>query len=73
MPLYNLRERSRTNIVEKLDLETLKGAYFFRDAYNMDVYFDDFDDKSSDYFRLDYDPSFSYPCYSLSLHPYPHS
>jgi len=25
----------------------------------MDVYFDDFDDKSGDYFRLDYDPSFS--------------
>tara|TARA_R110001592_G_scaffold58821_2_gene178354 strand:+ start:27206 stop:30745 length:3540 start_codon:yes stop_codon:yes gene_type:complete len=26
----------------------------------MDVYFDDYDDKSGDYFRLDYDPSFSF-------------
>ena len=59
MPQYNLRQRARQNIIEKLDLDTLKGTYFFRDAYNMDVYFDDFDDKSGDYLRLDYDPTFN--------------
>ena len=42
-----------------MQIETLQGQYFFQDLYNMEVYFDDFDDKSGDYFRLDFDPSFN--------------
>jgi len=51
--------RNRRNVVERLQIETLQGQYFFQDLYNREVYFDDFDDKSGDYFRLDYDPSFN--------------
>ena len=59
MPQYSRRQSQRRNTVERINLETIQGTYTFRDAYNMDVYFDDFDDKSGDYFRLDYDPSFN--------------
>ena len=47
------------NRVERLQVETTVGQYFFQDLYNRDVYFEDFDDKSSNYFKLDYDLSFN--------------
>jgi len=49
-----------TNRIERLQAEALQGQYFFRDLYNREVYFDDFDDKSMDYFRLDFDSSFNF-------------
>jgi len=48
------------NRIERLQVETLTGQYFFRDLYNKDVYFEDFENKSMKYFRLDYDPSFNF-------------
>tara|TARA_R100001015_G_C4635340_1_gene204756 strand:- start:5750 stop:10666 length:4917 start_codon:yes stop_codon:yes gene_type:complete len=49
-----------TNRVERLQVETTVGQYFFQDLYNRNVYFEDFDDRSSNYFRLEYDPSFTF-------------
>jgi len=49
-----------TDRIERLQIETTVGQYFFQDLYNRNVYFEDFDDKSSNYFKLDYDPSFNF-------------
>jgi hypothetical protein len=49
-----------SNRVERLQVETTVGQYFFQDLYNKDVYFEDFDDKSTNYFKLDFDPSFTF-------------
>jgi len=49
-----------SNRIERLQVETTVGQYFFQDLYNREVYFEDFDDKSSNYFRLDYDLSFTF-------------
>ncbi len=49
-----------SNRIERLQVETTTGQYFFQDLYNREVYFEDFDDKSSNYFRLDYDLSFTF-------------
>jgi len=46
------------NRIERLQVETLRGQEFFQDLVTRDAYFDDFDDRSSNYFRLSYDPSF---------------
>ena len=60
MPEYGTSERNRSNIVERLQVETLKGQYFFRDLHAQEVYFEDFDDKSMNYFRLDFDVNFTF-------------
>jgi len=52
-----MEKRKASNRIERIQPETLVGQYFFRDLYNREVYFEDFDDKSTDYFRLDYNPS----------------
>ena len=49
-----------TDRIERLQVETTVGQYFFQDLYNKDVYFEDFDDKSSNYFKLDFDTSFNF-------------
>ena len=49
-----------TNRVERLQVETTVGQYFFQDLYNREVFFEDFDDRSSNYLRLDFDPSFTF-------------
>jgi len=49
-----------SNRIERLQVETTVGQYFFQDLYNKEVYFEDFDDKSSNYLRLDYDASFNF-------------
>jgi len=54
------RNPNATNRVERLQVETTVGQYFFQDLYNREVFFEDFDDRSSNYFRLDYDPSFTF-------------
>ena len=52
------RRTDAQNRIERLQVETTVGQYFFQDLYNREVYFEDFDDKSSNYLKLDYDPSF---------------
>ena len=52
--------KNASNRVERLQVETTVGQYFFQDLYNKDVYFEDFDDKSTNYFKLDFDPSFTF-------------
>ena len=47
-----------TNRIERLQIETLQGQRFFQDLLSREVYFDDFDDRSGNYFRLGFDPSF---------------
>ena len=50
--------RTNKNRIERIQPETFKGQYFFQDLYSREVYFEDLDDKSTDYFRLDFNPSF---------------
>ena len=52
--------KNASNRVERLQVETTVGQYFFQDLYNKDVYFEDFDDKSTNYFKLDFDTSFTF-------------
>jgi len=47
-----------TNRLERIQPSSLTGQYLFQDLYNREVYFDDFDDRSGNYFRLSFDPSF---------------
>jgi len=50
--------RQPTNRLERIQPSSLTGQYLFQDLYNREVYFDDFDDRSGNYFRLSFDPSF---------------
>ena len=52
------RRQDAQNRIERLQVETTVGQYFFQDLYNREVYFEDFDDKSSNYLKLDFDPAF---------------
>jgi len=47
-----------TNQIQRLQVQTQVGQYFFQDLFNRDAYFEDFDDRSGNYLRLSFDPSF---------------